>query len=91
MDNNHSKRILTILSIVLTTFLIIGAVYAGAVKIDDRYMKVAMYYENEIRKLENQIFELELKVNLGTATPTDKAILERLKRQLESMQQKQDS
>jgi hypothetical protein len=85
MENNRSKRILTILSIVLTTFMIIGAVYAGAVKIDDRYMKVAAYYQNEMRKLENQIFELELKVNMGTASPTDKAILERLKRQLESM------
>jgi hypothetical protein len=85
MENNRSKRILTILSIVLTTFMIIGAVYAGAVKIDDRYMKVADYYQNEMRKLENQIFELELKVNMGTASPTDKAILERLKRQLESM------
>jgi hypothetical protein len=82
----QSKTLLTILSIILTTFLIIGAGYAGAMKLDDRYMKVAMYYENEIRKLENQIFELELKVHQGTASPTDKAILERLKRQLEAMQ-----
>ena len=91
MENTRSKRILTILSIVLTTFLIIGAGYAGAMKIDNRYMKVAMYVENEIRKMENQIFELELKVHQGTASPTDKAILERLKRQLEAMREKQNS
>jgi hypothetical protein len=91
MENQKAKRLLTILSIVLTTFLIIGAGYAGAMKIDNRYMKVAMYVENEIRKIENQIFELELRVHQGDASPTDKAILERLKRQLEAMRQEKDS
>ena len=81
--------------------LVIGALSAiggglygvaeAAITLDNRYMKVADYKAIEkgkqITNLENKIFALQFKVNKGTATALEKALLERYKAQLLAVRQ----
>lgn len=87
--NTKTKWVLTALSIISTLVVTGGGVWAGAEKIDSRYMKVATYEQNEIDKLEDQIFELELKLQQGVATPVERAMLERYKQRLQALRARQ--
>ena len=86
--STKTKRIITVLSIVSALTVTVGGVWAGAEKIDARYMKVTDYQENEIQKLEDVIFELELKVQQGVATPVERAMLSRYKQRLQALRAK---
>ena len=89
-EDTKSKRILTVLSIISALVITTGGVWAGVEKLDSRYMTVASYQMNEIDKLEDQVFELELKVQQGIATPIEKAMLARYKTRLRTLQAKQN-
>jgi len=43
------------------------------------------YRDFRKQQIDDQLFELEFKVNQGTATPLDKAKIERLRRQLQDL------
>lgn len=85
----NAKKLLLIFTLISMS---IGGVYGiaeAAMKIDSRYMKVSDYKsiktQERIKYLEEQIFMLNFKVENGTATSLDKAMLERYKSELASL------
>lgn len=83
------KHIISIASVIVAMTTIITSVYA----FDGRYLKVSDFnqyqVQSEVRRLEDEIFVLEFKVQNGTATALDRAMLERLKSRLESLRRQQ--
>lgn len=85
------KKIGTIIGIVVS---VCGALWGTAqatiyYHLDERYVQVTDYKasvkEQEIKDLEDKIFELNFKVQNGTATPLEKAQLERYKSRLQKL------
>jgi len=79
---------LTISGIIFLISSMWGVVQAAAA-VDERYVHQTSFDERmdkmRIRQLEDEIFKLEFKVADGTATPLDKALLQRYKSELQSL------
>lgn len=90
------KSALSILTSIATIVLFVWAVEGHYVRAADfsQYQKRQEQFQLQQKEalksfqrqqLDNQLFDLEFKVQNGTATPLDRAKIERLKRQLQEL------
>ena len=95
-ESKQSKGFIWYLTRSAAVVAAVGTIFGAYSALDSKYAKASdvadvkrqlkeAVTELRIVDLEDKIFMLELKVNQGTATPIDIALLNRYKRQLDSL------